>query len=295
MCKVCSGRHPTVLHGLKTQKYKKKGSNEDTDTKEDKPEEVKCASTNTRSDVISMCIVPVQIKSKDTSKTVHTYALLDSCSQGTFILDQLASDLAISGRKTSLTIKTLNGEFISNSTALEGLKVASISEGNKEWLPLLRTFTRADLPVDNDDITKPYQLRKWKYLENVINQLTFSDDISVGLLIGANCTKALEPIEILQSKNGGPYAFKTRLGWCVVGPVNRTKRNKVSCNQIAVRQADTKEVGRHFFQVKKEVKENDLPDMLQQMYNHEFTECQHLVNKDLANMSQEDLKFIEIL
>ena len=78
-----------------------------------------------------MCIVPVQIKSKDTSKTVHTYALLDSCSQGTFILDQLASDLAISGRKTSLTIKTLNGEFISNSTALEGLKVASISEGKR--------------------------------------------------------------------------------------------------------------------------------------------------------------------
>ena len=60
-------------------------------------------------------------------------------------------------------------------------------------------------------------------------------------------------------------------------------------------QADTKEVGRHFFQVKKEVQENDLPDILQQMYNHEFTECQHLVNKDLANMSQEDLMFMEIL
>ena len=210
MCKVCSGRHPTVLHGLKTQRYKKKGNNEDTDTKEDKPEEVKCASTNTRS--AGMSIVPVQIKSKDTSKTVHTYALLDSRSQDTFILDKLTSDLAISGRKTSLTIKTLNSEFISNSTALEGLKVASISEGNKEWLTLPRTFTRADLPVDNDDITKPSQLRKWKYLENVINQLTFIDDISVGLLIGANFTKALETIEILQSKNGGPYAFKTRLG-----------------------------------------------------------------------------------
>ena len=81
----------------------------------------------------------------------------------------------------------------------------------------------------------------------------------------------------------------------MVGPVNRTKRNKVSCNQIAVNQADTKEVGRHFFQFKKEVKENDLPDMLKQMYNHEFSESQHLVNEDVANMSQEDLKFIEIL
>ena len=62
ICKVCSGRHPTVLHGLKIQKHKKKGNNEGTDAKENKPEEVKCASTNTGSDVISMCIVPVQIK-----------------------------------------------------------------------------------------------------------------------------------------------------------------------------------------------------------------------------------------
>ena len=283
------------MYGLKIQKRKKKGNNEDPETKEDKPGEVKCASTNTGSDVISMCIVPVQITSTNTSKKVHTYALLDSCSQGTFILDQLANDLGISGRKTSLTIKTLNGEFSSNSTALEGLKVASINEGNSEWLPLPRTFTRSDLPVGNDDITKPSQLRKWKYLEKITDQLTYSDDISVGLLIGANCTKALEPIEILHSRNGGPYAFKTRLGWCVVGPVNRTKGNKVSCNQIAVNQADTKEVGRHFFQFKKEVKENDLPEMLKQMYNHEFSESQHLVNEDVANMSQEDLKFIEIL
>ena len=114
------------------------------------------------------------------------------------------------------------------------------------------------------------------------------------LSIGANCTKALEPIEILQSRNGGPYALQTRLGRCVVGLVNRTKRNKVSCSQIAVNQADTKEIGRHFFQFKK-VKENDLPGMPKQMYNHEFSEFQHLVNKDVANMSQEHLKYIEIL
>ena len=35
--------------------------------------------------------------------------------------------------------------------------------------------------------------------------------------------------------------------------------------------------------------------MLKQIYNHEFPESQHLVNKDVANIFQEDLKFIEIL
>ena len=117
-----------------------------------------------------------------------------------------------------------------------------------------------------------------------MNQMTFTCDISIWLLIGANCIDALEPIEILQSRNGGAYVFKPQLGWCVVGPVNKTNSNKVSCNLIAVHQGDTKEVGRHFFQVKTEVKKNDLPDM-PQMYYHEFTECQHLLNKDVADMS----------
>ena len=44
----------------------------------------------------------------------------------------MTNDLGISGRKTSLTIKTIYGEFASNLTALQGLEVASISEDNNE-------------------------------------------------------------------------------------------------------------------------------------------------------------------
>ena len=43
------------------------------------------------------------------------------------------------------------------------------------------------------------------------------------------------------------------------------------------------------------MKENGLPDMLKQIDTHEFTECQYLANMDVADMSQEDLEFIEIL
>ena len=35
--------------------------------------------------------------------------------------------------------------------------------------------------------------------------------------------------------------------------------------------------------------------MLQKMYNHEFTESQHKVNKENDGMLQEDLKFMQIL
>lgn len=152
------------------------------------------------------------------------------------------------------------------------LEVTNINEDNNEQLPLPRRFIRPDLPGNNEDIKTPSQLKKRKYLKNVMNQLNFSHSISVGLLTGANCTNALRPIKVLQYKNGGSYAFKTELMWCVFGQVNRTKSNKIFYNHLAVNQADAKEVGRPFFQVKKEVIENEMPDMLEQIYNHEFTE-----------------------
>ena len=60
---------------------------------------------------------------------------------------------------------------------------------------------RDELPVDNDDITKQGQLKQLKYLELVVCQLNLEENVSVGLLIGANCMKALEPIQVLQSRN----------------------------------------------------------------------------------------------
>ena len=120
-------------------------------------------------------------------------------------MDQLANDLVMSGRKISLSIKTLNGEFTSNSTALKGLKVASISEDNIEWLPLPRTFTRPDLPVDNDDITKLSQLRKWKYLGKCHRS---ADLFLVGLLVGANYRKVLNQLKSSKVEMVGPMHLK---------------------------------------------------------------------------------------
>ena len=73
------------------------------------------------------------------------------------------------------------------------------------------------------------------------------------------------------------------------------KNSSVSCNKIAVRQADVNQVGKHFFQSKKEVKENNVTKMLQKMYNHEFNESQHKLSRENDRMSQEDLKFIQVL
>ena len=73
--------------------------------------------------------------------------------------------------------------------------------------------------------------------------------MSIDVLIGMNCTRALEPIDFIASKNGGPYALETVLGWCVVGPIGRSRKRDdiVSCNRIAVQDAGTKQLSRHPF------------------------------------------------
>ena len=222
-----------------------------------------------------MWTVPVKIKGSSGNKVVRTYVLLDSCSRG--------------------TIKAINDEFKSSSKAIDGLQVSGVNDDKYLWVPLPTTFTRDKLPVGNDDITKPGQLKQWKYLEPVINQINFKENISVALLIEANCTKPLELIQVLQIRNGGPYAFRIRIGWCVVGPVSGTKNSSVLCNKIAVRQADTNQVGKHFFQSKKKVKENDVTEMLQKMYKPDFTESQLKLSGENNGVSQEDLKFMQIL
>ena len=67
------------------------------------------------------------------------------------------------------------------------------------------------------------------------------------------------------------------------------------CDRIAIRQADTKHVGTHFFQVENKVHDNEVPHMLKKIYNHDFTEFHHMSNIEMAGTSQEDKIFLQIL
>ena len=139
--------------------------------------------------MISMCMVPVNLRYSHSGKTVKTYALLDSHSQGTFMLEKLLRDLGVNGEKTSVTVKPVNGEVNKKTTLVEGLKVSSSRDEGSEWIELPKTFTKRYLPVDQDDIATPSKLKQWKYLEGIMDKISKRDDISVGLLIGANCKR----------------------------------------------------------------------------------------------------------
>ena len=93
-----------------------------------------------------------------------------------------------------------------------------------------------------------------------------------------------EPIDVIPSKNNGPYAIKTRLGWYIIGPVNGTRSKQgIHC----------KDVVKHYCQTKNSVEENDVRDMLTKLYNLEFIEAGANEKKLEASMSREDKKIHE--
>ena len=49
--------------------------------------------------------------------------MLDSCSQATFIQNKLLGVLGLHGWKTSITIKTINGEVAKSSEVLDGIEI----------------------------------------------------------------------------------------------------------------------------------------------------------------------------
>ena len=165
---------------------------------------------------------------------------------------------------------------------------------------------RKEILVNPSEVPTPLKLKKWHKLDCITDKIA-SDDavsidaVSINVLIGANCTKALEPIDFIASKNGGPYALETVLGWCVVGPIGRScKRDDViSCNRIAVQDAGTKQLSRYHFEIQKEVKDTGISDMMQRMYQLDFieprTKFKDLMTNRLDEISYEDKKFLKIM
>ncbi len=96
------------------------------------------------------------------------------------------------------------------------------------------------------------------------------------MLIGTNAPKVMEPWEIVNSQDDGPYAVKTLLGWVVNGPLRggQTTGNaetSVYVNRISVA---------------------NLERLLISQYNQEFSE---VTSEEKKEPLMEDNKFLKIV
>ncbi|XP_077865956.1 uncharacterized protein LOC144353261 [Saccoglossus kowalevskii] len=214
-CKVCHKKHPTSLHYR--DKYSKSG-NKTSETHEIEQREATCHKVlSGNKESVSSMVVPVWVLCKENpGSEMLVYALLDTMSDVTFILDQTGEDLQAhsSPAKLRLSTMTSKGDLV-ESHKYENLVVRGFNSTSR--IPLPTTYSRDHIPLDRSHIATPETAREWSYLHRIADLLTPKQDCPVGLLIGYNCPSALAPQNCVLGTGNQPYGVETKLGWNIVG------------------------------------------------------------------------------
>lgn len=161
-----------------------------------------------------LSIVPVCVKAQKGTKTVTTYAFLDPGSSATFATESLINQLNMNGRNISISLRTMGNVSIVNTCIVNGLEISSLD--GDEFIELSEVFSQKNIPVTKDNIPRQEGVNGWPHLKEVKLPTIQAE---VGLLIGANVPKAMEPLQVISSVDDGPYAVRTILGWTVNGPL----------------------------------------------------------------------------
>ena len=105
----------------------------------------------------------------------------------------------------------------------------------------------------------------------------------------------------MPSRYGGPYAFRTIFGWCVVGPVQKevNLEPNLSWHRVSLTEIGLNKIANHHFVIEKSVEDMCIKQMLQKIYLHEFTEPQLKDDMRLSEfrngLSIENLKFLKVM
>ena len=63
----------------------------------------------------------------------------------------------------------------------------------------------------------------FQHLKRIRDKLSPLDEsLSIGVLIGSNCPLVIKPKEVIAGKSEDPYAVRSLLGWCIVGPTGQS-------------------------------------------------------------------------
>jgi hypothetical protein len=267
-CNKCSGKHATLLHmpyysADGPQATKQNGSEATNGFIGIHPVKVRSK--------IGLPILPVKVKAKN-GNSVITYAFLDNGSDSTFCTKSLVHRLGLVGRKTKLSLTTLEKSNSMSECEIVDMEVYDIHENVCFDLPTV--FTRSTLPVSTNDIPTQQDIENQPHLQHITIPYI---EAPVDLLIGNDNAHVIQPTEIIQSDGKGPYAVKTAFGWAINGPLGSFHYRSQKANFIKVKNPD----------------EDKLSIRFQEFCNMEFNDLRQADTQ--CSMSQDDKKALEIM
>ena len=294
-CDKCKGSHPTPLHrdqptNSSSSAGQSSRSSDQTSATTGGPSGLSSSSggvgpsappatisaiSTTQPVAVKMPIIAVKVKLNNSDIAIPTYAFLDSGSSDTLVTEQLISRLGASGKRTAITITTVNcSSVVTPCTAVTGLEVCGFHED--VFVPLPTVYTQHALPVSKEQIPTQDDIACWSYLSGIVIP-SLEAEAEIGILIGNNACKATEPWKIVNSEGDGPYAVYTLLGWVINGPLRDTAHPEDSPSVIVNR-----------VQV-----EPSLEHQMQQYFKQDFSE-RHVFTTEKA-LSVEDRRFLEMV
>ncbi len=196
VCDMCHKMHPTCLHEERIKENQKflqaKSSTSEERHKERppsvQPKEITTVVTSNRvildeSNMQTAAIIPVWISSiTQPAQDVLVYALLDSQSDTTFILNEVAEALDASKEPVKLKLSTMTSRTtVVSSQKVKDLQVRGFYSGKMISLPPV--YTREFIPANRTHIPTNETAKVWSHLNHLQDKIAPFQNCEVGLLI----------------------------------------------------------------------------------------------------------------
>ncbi len=290
ICNICNKNHPSSLHveGFTPSKPSNEQQVADSSASVSTGDSAQPLQTYSCSlqdnPVVLQPIIPVRVQCVDSGKNILTYAFLDNGSNACFLSQELLNQLGTTGQATTLKLRTMSGETQLPSVAVNNLTISSYSGENAIRLP--KCFSREEIPVSNIQIPRADILSRFAHLQEATDDMpAYMPHIPVGLLIGNNCTKALEPQRVIPSTGTGPFAVKYLHGWTINGPLQFSQSESTTDSAPTVFRVDVQEI---------RVKEIMTPNDMLRLFDSDFGDLESLSTTDKLGPSKEDTRFLKM-
>lgn len=183
---------------------------------------------------VAMAILPVRLRSRDNGFEITTNAFLDIGAGASFITDALAKKMGLKGQTTTIELSTMTQKHgISTCRKVRNLEVKGINR-EAQWSRLGDVYTHDRVSVKKWEIPRRSDIENCPELKDVDLKEV---DAPAGLLLEADATDAIRPLEIIPTRDDGPYAMRTKLGWTLLGPVQRGRQfHSTSVNRTTVQE-----------------------------------------------------------
>ena len=161
-------------------------------------------------------IVPLVVQTPK-GDSVHTYALLDSGSQASLVLETFADDVGLEGPKEVLTIGTINSTEECKPSRKVSFSVKAVSDDNVAMpIPISEAWTVPRLNLPRQRVTRS-EMQAWPHVADI--EIPEVDSQNVTVLLGANVLEAILQHEVRRGAPGQPAAVRTAFGWTLTGSV----------------------------------------------------------------------------